>query len=101
MGIKERRPPPKKQKGQATKPRTLNGVVKDVSAMGKMLGTTDGKIRSAVARGLLPYRRWGKRLVFLTDEVDQFLHQLPGITVAEALNNHRRRMNDGGSDVDR
>ena len=60
------RRPPKKLPGQAKGRRSMNGVVKDVSAMGSILGTTDGKIRSAVARGLLPYRRWGKRLVFLS-----------------------------------
>lgn len=86
-----RPPPPHKKAGQATGRRRLNGSVRDIPAQAEHLGTTEGKIRSAVARGLLPHRRWGGRIVFLASEVDAFLAALPGITAAEALENVRAR----------
>jgi hypothetical protein len=83
----ERKRPPKKQAGQATGRRRLNGAVLDVPAMADRLGDTEKGIRAKIARGLLPYRRLGGRIAFLSDEVDAFLHQLPGVSVAEALAN--------------
>ena len=83
--------PPKKQAGDATGRRALNGMTKDVATLAKLLGTTEGKVRSAVGRGLLPYRRWGGRLVFLEDEVQEFLVRLPGVTVEAALANVAHR----------
>ena len=88
-------PPPKKQAGQGVGPRRLNGTMKDVSTMATLLGTSEGKVRSAVARGLLPYRRWGGRVVFLEDDVHDFLAKLPGITAEEALANIVRRRGGG------
>jgi hypothetical protein len=61
-----------------------------------MLGTSEGKIRSAVARGLLPYRRWGGRIVFLTAEVEDFLGRLPGVSVDDAVANVQARQGQGG-----
>lgn len=81
------RTPPRKQPGQAKGRRRLNGGVKDVAAMAEQLGVTEGKVRSAVARGCLPHRRWGGRIVFLASEVEAFLGALPGVTAAEALEN--------------
>lgn len=83
--------PPKKQAGQARGRRIFNGVVKDVAAVAEKLGTSQGKIRSAVARGLLPYRRWGGRVVFLAAEVDAFIQKLPGVSLEEALENIKRK----------
>ncbi len=83
--------PPKKQAGDATGRRALNGMTKDVATMAEWLGTNEGKVRSAVGRGLLPYRRWGGRLVFLEDEVQEFLRKLPGVSVEEALTNVAQR----------
>ncbi len=86
-----KRVPPKKQAGDATGRRVLNGMTKDVATLAKLLGTTEGKVRSAVGRGLLPYRRWGGRVVFLEDEVQEFLRKLPGVTVEAALANVAQR----------
>lgn len=80
-----RQRPPKKRPGQAIGRRTLNGATKDVATLAAMLGTTEAKIRSSVARGLLPYRRWGGRIVFLESEVEEFLKKLPGVSVEEAI----------------
>jgi excisionase family DNA binding protein len=92
----ERVLPPPKRSGQARGRRTLDGTTKDVAALAAMLGTSEGKIRSAVARGLLPYHRWGGRIVFLTTEVEEFLRRLPGVSVDEAVQNVGARKTDGG-----
>ena len=78
----------------------MNGTTKDVAALAAMLGTSEGKIRSAVARGLLPYRRWGGRIVFLTAEVEQFLGRLPGVSVDDAVANVLARRGETGAHVD-
>jgi hypothetical protein len=83
--------PPLKRSGQARGRRVLDGTTKDVTALAAMLGTSEGKIRSAVARGLLPYRRWGGRIVFLAAEVEDFLRRLPGVSVDDAVANVRAR----------
>ncbi len=91
MDIKERRPPPKKQKGQATSPRTLNGGVKDVASLSAWLGWPVKKVRADVERGRLPYRKHGGRIIFLQHEVETFLARLPGIDAATALKNMAAR----------
>ncbi len=91
-----RKDPPKKKMGQARGRRSLNGAVKDVGALADMLGVSDGKVRSAVYRGLLPYRKWGGRIIFISSEVEAFLAALPGVSAAEALGNlAARRSSDG------
>ena len=86
-----RRCPPQKQSGQARRPRRLNGAVKDVTMFAAWLGASEKKVRSDVARGRLPYRKHGGRIVFLQDEIEDYLHRLPGVTVKEALQNMAAR----------
>ena len=59
-----------------------------------LLGSTENMVRSRVSRGLLPYRRWGRRIVFIKAEVEEFLHQLPGCSADEALENHAERQEE-------
>ncbi len=59
------RRPPRKRKGQGSGPRRLNGVVLDVPAAAELLGATEKVVRARAARGLLPWRRWGGRILFL------------------------------------
>jgi hypothetical protein len=92
--------PPRKRAGQAQGRRALNGVTKDGAALAAMLGTSEGKIRSAVARGLLPYRRWGGRIIFLAAEVEEFLGRLPGVSVDDAVANIAGRRGEMGGHVD-
>jgi hypothetical protein len=37
-----------------------------------------------VYRQQIPHRRWGKKVVILRDELEAFLHALPGVTVEQA-----------------
>jgi len=86
---------PRKRAGVATGPRRLDGAVLDVTTMARELGDSDKGIRSKISRGLLPYRRLGSRIVFLRTEVQDYLRQLPGVTVAQALENVRNRAEAG------
>jgi hypothetical protein len=82
----ERRPP-KKVKGQATGLRRFDGALWDVATAAQQLGETEKQTRSQIARGLLPHRRLGGRVVLIADEVREYLRQLPGVTAADALAN--------------
>jgi Helix-turn-helix domain len=88
------RKPPKKKAGQAKRPRRFDGAVKDVAGEALELGITQKCLRSQVARGLIPYRRLGGRIVFLADEVREFLRQLPGVTAEQALANVAARRDE-------
>ena len=91
-----RKSPPPKRRGQQRGRRVLNGdAVKNIAALADSFKTTEGTIRSLVARGLLPHHRWGSRIIFLTNEVDTFLRQLPGVGVDEAIRNVKARRGGG------
>ncbi len=81
------RTPPPKQAGQATGPRRVNGLLMDVASLARKYGMSEKKVRSDVARGLLPHRRMGGRILFLEDEIMDFYRRLPGVTASEALAN--------------
>jgi hypothetical protein len=49
------------------------------------LGLTRKAVYLRVARDMLPYRKWGRTLVFVEAELDQFLAELPGCSVQRAL----------------
>jgi excisionase family DNA binding protein len=61
-----------------------------------MLGLTERAIRHRVARGVLPYRRLGARVLFVAAELEAFMSGLEGVTVAEALENIQARRSGAG-----
>jgi hypothetical protein len=75
--------PPAKQPGKKTGPRRLDGMLMDVSATAAYLGESEDAVRAQISRHVLPSRRWGKRVVVIRAELDQFLAQLPGVSAAE------------------
>jgi hypothetical protein len=79
--------PPAKRSGVASGPRRLNGSLLDVASMARELGVTEKGVRARVARGVVPFRRWSGRIVFLREDVEAYLRQLPGVTVDQALAN--------------
>lgn len=83
--------PPKKQPGQGTGRRTLNGLVLDVRSGAAFIGISEKAIRGKVARGVIPYRRLGGRIIFLKAELEGWLAALPGVTFAEAKVNSEAR----------
>lgn len=48
-----------------------------VKEVAQLLGTTPENVRMRVYRGLLPARKLGRRLVFLEDELKEYLKTLP------------------------
>jgi excisionase family DNA binding protein len=55
-----------------------------VSEVAEMLGITQKATRHRIARGELPHRRWGKRVLIPAQELDAFLQALPGCNAKEA-----------------
>ena len=82
-----RRPPPKKRMGQATGRRELRGEILGVRELASLFGSSEGFVRKRAARGMLPVRRYGGRLVFIRTEVLKFLEALDGVGLEEALRN--------------
>lgn len=66
-------------------PRTINGQHLDVRSLAELWGSTEHRIRHYVRLGYLPFRRLGGRLIFLRREIEQFEAQMPGRSIAEAL----------------
>jgi hypothetical protein len=58
--------------GDETTPRALS-----ISDVARRIGKTEAATRHAIARGQLPSRKWGHRVVVLAHELDEFLRQLP------------------------
>ena len=48
-----------------------------IPEVARRLGKTEIATRRAIERGQLPSRRWGRRVVVLAAELEQFLRQLP------------------------
>jgi len=83
--------PPKKRKGQATRPRRIAGEILDVTAVAELLGVSDDTIRARRTRQQIPYRKWGGRIIFIRSEVMRYLEALEGVSVEDALSNERAR----------
>jgi len=68
-------------------PRYLN-----VASAADYLGTTATALYKSAQRRLVPCRKKGKRLVFDRVELDEYMHALDGVDVAEAV---ARTLNGG------
>lgn len=51
----------------------------------KLMGSTVKALRNRIARGHLPYRKLGRRVLIPADELEKFFATLPGRSAAEAL----------------
>ncbi|MBI4639920.1 MAG: helix-turn-helix domain-containing protein [Candidatus Tectomicrobia bacterium] len=60
-------------------------AVMGVAEVANLLRCTKKAVYQAVSRGQLPFRKRGRRVIFLHDEVMEFLRWLPGASVEEAL----------------
>lgn len=63
----------------------------DVARAAVFLGATEKTLRARIARGLLPYRRDGKRIVLIRRELLAFLDALDGVSMVQALANLKQR----------
>lgn len=82
---------------RASGPRSFQGELLDVAAVSRLIGITEKSVRARLARGLLPHRRFGARIVFVRREILEFIERLPGVSTAEALANVATRNGDVGA----
>jgi hypothetical protein len=83
--------PPKKQPGQGTGPRRVNGALLDMRSGAAFLGNTEKGARGLVARRLIPFRRLGGRIYFVRAELERYIASLDGCGLDEALANLKER----------
>lgn len=91
MTASPRKTPPRKQPGQGTGSRTMDGAAMDLRTATGFLGGTEKQTRGLVARRLIPFRRLGGRIIFLRSELEQWLSTLDGCTLLEARQNQEAR----------
>jgi excisionase family DNA binding protein len=49
------------------------------------LGVTEDALYQSIKDKSVPHHRWGRKIIFLPRELDEWLAKLPGVSVAEAL----------------
>ncbi len=69
----------------------IDGAVLDVRGASQFMNQTERATRGQIARGLLPHRRLGGKIVFIRSELQEFVMNLPGTSLAEARENLRLR----------
>ncbi len=79
--------PPRKAAGKLTGKRQFNGALLDCHWAAGLLGISEKTLRARVARRLVPFHRFGSRVVFLRKELEDFLVALEGCGVTEAVQN--------------
>ena len=55
----------------------LSQLALTIPEVAKRLGKTEPATRRAIEHGQLPARHWGRRVIVLADELEQFLRGLP------------------------
>ena len=73
------------------KRRTFNGELLDVRAASTRWAGRNGSLRGFVAHGLVPYRKLGSRVVFRRSELEQWIENLPGVSLKDAELNRKAR----------
>ncbi len=56
-----------------------------VAQVAPPLGLTEKAVRQRIARGQLPYKKLGRRVLIPADELEKFLAALPGRNADEAV----------------
>lgn len=82
----------KNSKSQKPLRRRVHGeLAMDVCDAAAFYGCSEKALRSRVARGLIPYKKIGKRILFSREELTEFFKAQPGVSLEEALENVRNR----------
>lgn len=63
-----------------------DGQYMDIHGLTSYIKRTKGSIRNLVLRRAIPYRKQAGRLIFLKDEIDEWLKTAPGKTLDEIKN---------------
>ena len=56
-------------------------MVLSVKEMAALLGCSEQAVYKQVYRQTLPYRKLGRKVIFLRQEVEAYLHGLPGLEI--------------------
>ena len=64
--------------------------VMNVRAVAAWLDRTPLSISRLAQRGRLPFRKWGRRMIFYRKEIEAFFQELEGRSVDEAVANCKR-----------
>ncbi len=62
-----------------------------IKEIAQIYGWSEKSLRQRIARGGLPFRRLGGRILISIIDLDDFLHRLPGCSVDEALKANGQR----------
>lgn len=62
---------------------TTRQAVFDIPRAAALLGLTEKALRRQVERGRIPFRRLGRKLIFLESEIQAWLETLPGVTLKD------------------
>jgi excisionase family DNA binding protein len=54
-------------------------MILSIREVAQLLGRSEQAIYKLVARRQIPYRKLGKKVIFLKSEVERFLNDLPGL----------------------
>ena len=65
-------------------PATAKQRVLSVAQYTEEYGKTERAAWQDIYRGLVPFRRQGRKVILLRDEIENFLRSLPGVTVEQA-----------------
>jgi hypothetical protein len=69
-----------------TGPYTVNGnLAMDVREAARFTGFSESAIRNKIFAGIIPYRKFARRIIFDREELKRWFQQLPGVSVEEAL----------------
>ena len=63
-----------------------DGRYMDIGELTSYIKRTKGAVRNLVLKRAIPYRKQAGRLIFLKDEIDQWLQMAPGKTLDEIKN---------------
>jgi hypothetical protein len=63
---------------------TAKQRVLTVAQYAEEYGKTERAAWQDIYRGLVPFRRQGRKVILLRDEIENFLRALPGVTVEQA-----------------
>jgi excisionase family DNA binding protein len=53
-----------------------------IPELARLLGATEIAVRRRIEKGEIPARRWGRRIVLLREECEQFVRALPRLVPA-------------------
>ena len=83
-----KRKPPTRKVGQGKGLRTFSGEILDITTVAnEFLGGSRKTVQARVARRMLPFRRYGGRILFVRKEIEEFFMKLPGCSPEEAIQN--------------